>query len=113
MGADLQDGDIGPNPHIIANRDWLPDAVPLAALVQPHGICFTVLAVSSLFPGRRCSLGGLQPVPCVGVCGGTMGRSLQLAGLAGGNCTRPSGWPGTGLTWFGRKEGRKTYGSRQ
>jgi hypothetical protein len=37
--ADLQDGDVGTDPNVVANRDWLADAVPLEALVEPHGIC--------------------------------------------------------------------------
>lgn len=46
MQADLQNGNVGTNPDVVADGDWLADAVPLEALVQPHGVCFFHLAVA-------------------------------------------------------------------
>jgi hypothetical protein len=34
----LQDGDVGTDPDVVADGDWLADAVPLEALVEPHGM---------------------------------------------------------------------------
>lgn len=38
-GGGLQDGYVGPNPDIVPDGDWLADAVPHQALVEPQRVC--------------------------------------------------------------------------
>ena len=54
-GTDLQDCYVGTDPDVVADGDWLADALPLEALVEPHGICgggwFSRLAACPFRPG--------------------------------------------------------------
>lgn len=48
--GDLQNRHVGANPDVVADSHRLTDAVPLEALVEPHGICGMGFCHLAVFP---------------------------------------------------------------